>query len=201
MLRLFVGLEIPVELVRHLDDVRGGVEGARWQRDDQLHLTLAFIGEVPNKQLVEIVDTLSQIRFEPFDIALKGVGLFGKPGKPKALWAGIAEKNPVAHLHEKVTHALMQIGLEMETRKFTPHITLARFRRGAHARVGDWLSGNECLASDSMKVSYFTLFSSELTSESAYYTVEARFGGGALLPETMNMDDANTDGLGIDPFI
>ncbi|UTW55192.1 RNA 2',3'-cyclic phosphodiesterase [Kordiimonas sp. SCSIO 12610] len=177
MLRLFVGLEIPASMIDALEHVRGGVEGARWQRDDQLHLTLAFIGEIPNKQLGEIVDTLSQIRFEPFDMAIKGVGCFGKPKKPKSLWAGIENKRPVAHLHEKITHALMQIGLDMETRKFTPHITLARFKRGTDARIGDWLSTNDCLTSSPETVSNFTLFSSQLTSESAHYAVEAQFGG------------------------
>jgi len=189
MLRVFVAIEIPSSITEALEGTRGGVEGARWQRDDQLHLTLAFIGEVPNKQLTEIADELSRIHFKPFDLQLQGVDYFGKkPTKPNSLWAGVVDKEPLVHLHEKITHALMNIGLEMDTRKFKPHVTLARFKRGATARLGDWLSVNEALKTPTETIGHFSLFSSQLTSERAFYQVEARFG------EALSWEDAE-DGL------
>jgi 2'-5' RNA ligase len=176
MVRLFVGLEIPDTMRDALSDVRGGVEGAHWQRDDQLHLTLAFIGEVPKKAVHEIEGELSRISFAPFDFALKGVGLFGKPKQPKCLWASVEDKAPLVHLHEKIVNALARVDVEVERRKYKPHVTLARFRRGAQARVGDWLHYNENLWTPAETVQHFTLFSSQRTHDGSYYTVESRFG-------------------------
>ena len=176
MVRLFVGLEIPDNIREALSDVRGGVEGAHWQRDDQLHLTLAFIGDVPKKVMHEIEGELSRIHVAPFEFALRGVGLFGKPKQPKTLWAGVEDRKPLGHLHEKIVNALDRVDVEVERRKYKPHVTLARFRRGAQARVGDWLLNSEMLHTPAETVQHFTLFSSQLTHEGSYYTVESRFG-------------------------
>lgn len=176
MMRLFVGLEIPENLRNALIDVRGGVEGAHWQRDDQLHLTLSFIGDASRRTMREIEGELSRIVVTPFELELRGVGLFGKPKQPKTLWAGVGDKAPLVHLHEKICHALESVGVEVERRKYKPHVTLARFRRGAQARIGDWLTENENLRTPSVTVEHFTLFSSQLTHEGSFYMVESRFG-------------------------
>ncbi|WP_417449884.1 RNA 2',3'-cyclic phosphodiesterase [Kordiimonas sp.] len=176
MVRLFVGLEIPETIRDALSEVRGGVEGAHWQRDDQLHLTLAFIGDVPKKALHEIEGELSRVSVNPFDFALRGVGLFGKPKQPKCLWVGVEDKAPLVHLHEKIVNALARVDVDVERRKYKPHVTLARFRRGAQARIGDWLLHGENLYTPAETVQHFTLFSSQRTNEGSYYTVESRFG-------------------------
>ena len=91
MVRLFVGLELDPQLIGDIADARGGVESAHWQRDNQLHLTLAFIGDASRKAKREIEDALARIRFEPFEMTLSGVGMFGKPKQPKVLWAGVGK--------------------------------------------------------------------------------------------------------------
>lgn len=180
MARLFVALELDPLLIEDLDEARGGVESAHWQRDNQLHLTLAFIGDASRKVKREIEDTLSCIRFDPFELQLSGVGMFGKPKQPKELWAGVENKKPLVHLHEKIAAALTQIDVEIDRRRFKPHVTLARFRRGAPARVGDWLTYNERLHSRAMLVDRFVLFSSERTSEGSFYRHEAEFHAGGF---------------------
>ncbi|UTW58540.1 RNA 2',3'-cyclic phosphodiesterase [Kordiimonas sp. SCSIO 12603] len=176
MVRLFVGLEIPDTMHAALDETRGGVEEAHWQRDDQLHLTLAFIGDVSKNTMREVEDELARVSFDPFELSLSGVGMFGKPGNPKALWAGVGNKKPLKHLHEKILQALEPLELELDYRKYRPHVTLARFRKQAQSRVGDWLSVNEALKTPAETVSHFSLFSSQLTQNGSYYTVESRFG-------------------------
>ena len=175
MARLFVGLDIHEPLVADLAEARGGVESAHWQRDNQLHLTLAFIGDAPRKVTREIEYALADIRFEPFELSLAGVGMFGKPGNPKTLWAGVANRAPLQHLHEKIATALGRIDVEVDRRKYKPHVTLARFRRGAQARVGDWLTSNDRLATGTTTVESFVLFSSERTSEGSFFRPEAEF--------------------------
>ncbi|WP_374762925.1 RNA 2',3'-cyclic phosphodiesterase [Yunchengibacter salinarum] len=176
MQRLFVGLELSDPVRQALLAPRAGVEGARWQRDDQLHLTLAFIGMVDSHAHAEIVGELSRIPVAPFEMRLTGVGFFGKPGQPKALWAGVSDDGGLTRLHEKVCRALDRAGAPYEKRKFKPHVTLARFRRGAGARIGNWLNANEQLASPVETVQHFTLFSSTLTDEGSVYHTQARFG-------------------------
>lgn len=188
MARLFVGLELDPLMIGDLANARGGVEGAHWQRDNQLHMTLAFIGDASRKTKREIEDALARIRFEPFEMCLSGVGMFGKPKQPKVLWAGVEQKKPTVHLHEKIAAAMAQIDVEIDRRKFKPHVTLARFRRGAHARIGDWLTENERLLTQSMLVDRFVLYSSERTSEGSFYRHEAEFH--ALGHEMLNQEDA-----------
>ncbi|NVJ97694.1 MAG: RNA 2',3'-cyclic phosphodiesterase [Alphaproteobacteria bacterium] len=194
MVRLFVGLEIPENMRSALFDARGGVEGAHWQRDDQLHLTLAFIGDVPKRTFHEIEGELSRIVLTPFELSLRGVGLFGKPKQPKNLWAGVSDRAPLVHLHDKICHSLEMVGLEIDRRRYKPHVTLARFRRHAQARIGDWLTQHENLQTPSMTVEHFTLFSSQLTHEGSYYTVESRFGR-ALESEPEYEEDFGFAGL------
>lgn len=191
MARLFVALELDPLLIEDLDEARGGVESAHWQRDNQLHLTLAFIGDASRKVKREIEDTLSCIRFDPFELQLSGVGMFGKPKQPKVLWAGVADKKPLVHLHEKIAASLTQIDIEIDRRRFKPHVTLARFRRRAPARVGDWLTSNERLHSRPMLVDRFVLFSSERTSEGSFYRHEAEFHAGGLDMLSEDMMDEN----------
>lgn len=187
MIRLFVGLELTPSQQESLTYARGGVEGAHWQRDDQLHLTLAFIGEVTHRSMREIEGALSQIAFDPFDLAFTDVGMFGKFDMPKTLWAGVENKAPLMHLHEKVLTAVERTGVAMDRRRYKPHVTLARFKRGAYARIATWLAVNGVLRSPSETVRHFTLFSSHLTSDGPVYQVEARFGN--IADEDIQDDD------------
>lgn len=198
MVRLFVALELDRFQKSTLDLVRGGVESARWQRDNQLHLTLAFIGDVATSKLDDIDLALSGIRFDPFDLALFGVGSFGKPGRPKSLWAGVQDAGPVAHLHSKILWALERVGIATDRRRYKPHVTIARFpRHHIKARTADWLTNHATLKTPASTVSHFTLFSSGLSHDGAHYFSEARYGQmGRLDAEFCDQDiDEIYDGL------
>ena len=194
MPRLFVGLEIPEPFCTELMLPRSGVENARWQRDDQLHLTLAFIGDVSNRIAVDVEAELSRLSLPPLGLALSGVGFFGKPSQPKALWAGVSPPAPLTQLHEKISYAMGRIGAPVDPRRFLPHITLARFRRGVPARIGDWLSRNENLSSMPVPITHFSLFSSHLTEERAHYRVEARYGPSLITDLDQEELSHHTDG-------
>src|SRR6185437_1775902 len=127
MIRLFVALDLPENIRARLLELQGGVPGARWSTNQQLHLTLRFIGEVDGDVAHDIDDTLAVIRAPAFALELSGVGEFG--GKnPRALWAGVKPNDALLHLQRKIETAMQRIGLPAEQRKFTPHVTLARLR-------------------------------------------------------------------------
>ncbi len=173
-MRLFVGIELPETIRRALGLLRGGIRGAKWQRDDQFHLTLRFIGEVPPSHVDEIVGALAGISFSPFALRLSGVGLFGNGHQPRLLWAGVKDAAPLRHLARKVNHALERIGIEEEHRKFAPHVTIARFARRA-GPVDEWIGQHRDFSLPPFPVSHFSLFESHLLGEGARYEIEARF--------------------------
>lgn len=125
MIRLFTALEIPKTPSGRLQSLQSGLSGARWIEPESFHITLRFIGDVAEDTAVEIDETLSRLQAEPFDIELRGLGQFGN-NRPRAVWARIEESAPLLALQAHQETALQKIGLPPETRKFTPHITLAR---------------------------------------------------------------------------
>src|SRR5438067_5683754 len=133
MHRLFVAIRPPPAVRAHLLALMGGVGGARWQGDEQLHLTLRFIGEVDRHRAADIDAALAGIVHPPFEAAIDGVGSFERRGAPAALWAGVAPQEPLRTLHKKVDQAIVRTGLPPEGRAYLPHITLARLPRGAGA--------------------------------------------------------------------
>ncbi len=168
MLRLFVALPLPPEIRARLLGLMGGVNGARWQTEQQLHLTLRFIGEVDEARAEDIDSALGAISFQPFEVSLQGAGLFGDLRKPRMLWIGVGPETPLAHLAQKIDTAMVRMGLPADSRKFTPHITVARFK-GATGRVDRFLAANDQLFSAPWTVERFTLFRSHLAHSGAIY--------------------------------
>ncbi|MFN3233239.1 MAG: RNA 2',3'-cyclic phosphodiesterase [Alphaproteobacteria bacterium] len=177
MLRLFVGLSLPAEIRLRLMGVMGGVSGARWQTEDQLHLTLRFIGEVSEDRAEDIDSALDRLHFEPFDLTLRGLGTFGNDRKTRALWAGVSPEGPVADLAQKVEQAVVRTGLPPETRRYSPHITLARFRNGK-VRLDRVMAAGGDLMSTPWTVDRFHLYRSHLAHTGAAYEILASYPDG-----------------------
>jgi RNA 2',3'-cyclic 3'-phosphodiesterase len=175
MPRLFVAIRPPAPIRGQLLSMQGGVDGARWQDDEQLHITLRFIGDVDARTGHDIVDAMQSIHTAPFEIALSGVGRFDRRGIINTLWAGVTPHGPLANLHRKIDHALVRIGLPPERRAYFPHITLAR---GRMASASNFLAMNAGLVSGPFTVSHFVLFESTLGGEGARYSVVERWSLG-----------------------
>lgn len=174
MHRLFVALRPPPAIRERLLDLMEGVAGARWQDDEQLHLTLRFIGEVEAPVADDVLAALRSVAHKPFALALNGVGSFGKGGRPHTLWAGVAPHDEVAHLHRKVDQAIVRAGLAPERRAFAPHITIARMARSA-GPADAFLARHAGLASPPFPVSAFGLYESHMGRGGASYELIERF--------------------------
>lgn len=177
MRRLFVAIRPPGAGRAQLLAAMGGVAGARWQSEDQLHLTLRFVGDVDRHQAEDVHAALGTVRHPGFEIALAGVGSFERRGEPTTLWAGVAPQEPLKILHKKIDQAIARIGLGLERRAFQPHITLARLPRGA-GPIGSFLQSAGRLASAPFRVEDFFLYESRLTPEGAVYSVVGRYSLG-----------------------
>lgn len=132
-MRLFVALDLP-DTVRHaiselIAKLQAKSRGTRWIKPEDLHITLKFIGHVPDEKLSPIQTALSSIHTaQPVELHFRGMGFFPNEHRPRAFWCGIAASPNLAELAADIDRALVPLGVEAETRPFTPHLTLARFK-------------------------------------------------------------------------
>lgn len=174
MHRLFVALRPPLFIRTLLCDMMEGVAHARWQSDDQIHVTLRFIGEVDSRTAEDIGIALRSVRHPVFDITLDGIGTFARKGQVDTLWAGLSPTGALSALHKKIDHGLVRIGLPPEARAYRPHLTLARFGRHG-GDVSGFAARHAGLTSAPFRIESFGLFESRLGSTGARYEQQARY--------------------------
>ena len=174
MPRLFVALRPPLSVRNLLRGRMEGVADARWQTDDQIHITLRFIGEVDGLAAEDIGLALQSVRHPPFDIALEGIRTFDRKGRIDALWAGLSPVDALTALHNKIDHMMVRIGLPPEGRAYRPHVTLARFGRHG-GDVAAFAAHNAGLTSASFRIESFGLFESRLGQTGARYEQVSRY--------------------------
>lgn len=174
MPRLFTAIEIP-EIVRaQLALVRGNLPGAKWVEMEDMHLTIRFFGDIGNLEADELVSTLARVDFDPFELKITGLGVFGGRD-PRALFAGIADSEPLNALQRASERAARAARLPPETRAFKPHITLARLKNAKPELVARFLSARPPLQAWPFTVDQFTLMSSRPGVGGGPYVREERF--------------------------
>ncbi len=172
--RLFVALRPPDRVAEALLDTMEGLPGARWQDADNLHVTLRFVGEVDRHMESDLTAALESVVFVPFSLRITGVGHFEGKGRARSIWARVAPGAELDLLQMRVEVACRCAGLAPETRRFTPHITLARLNSGS-APIGDWLQANGALSLGPWQADGFSLFESDLTPNGALYSEIIKF--------------------------
>jgi len=127
-IRSFVAVELPASFRQEIGRLQGPIatEGLRLVRPDLVHITLKFLGDVPEKDLNAVAAALSEVKTEPFSVRVKGLGAF--PGKSvRVLWLGL--EGDFSRLFLGIENALEPLGFPPEARGFSPHITLGRVGR------------------------------------------------------------------------
>jgi len=174
MHRLFVAIRPPEAVLDLLLDTMEGLPGVRWQDEQQLHLTLRFVGEVERPLAEDLAAALGALRFEAFAMRIAGIGRFDHH-KRGALWAGVEPRAPLAVLAGKIERICVSVGLAPERRAFHPHVTLARWGRGAGGSLDPWLACHAALSSEEFAVDTVTLYQSHLGRAGAYYEAMANY--------------------------
>ena len=177
MHRLFAALRPPPAIRTALAAVMEGLPGARWQDDEQLHITLRFIGEVDRHQAEDVAAALTGVAAPAVIARVEGVGTFDARGHVDTLWARVLPQEPLAALHRKVDQALARAGIAPDPRRYLPHVTLARFgRRTADpAAIARWIEAHAALATAPFPLDHLLLYESHLTRDGARYEAVARW--------------------------
>jgi 2'-5' RNA ligase len=174
MHRLFVAIRPPEDIRDLLIDAMDDSADFRWQDEEQLHLTLRFIGEVERPVANDLAGALGGVRAQRFALRINGLGRFEQRNSG-ALWAGVEPNEPVAALAAKIERVCLAIGLEPERRAYHPHITLARWKGRRTRELESFLTRKRGLVSDWFEVDRFTLFESRLSRHGAHYEPVAEF--------------------------
>ena len=174
MPRLFTGLELPETIAAELAQLRGGIAGARWVEPQNYHITLRFVGDIDLRLAREMAGALEEIRRPPLTIEFEGMGWFGAH-KPRAIVARIKPTPPLVELQGEHERRVRRIGLAPETRKFAPHVTLARLNRAAPLAVADYLGHRAFLAQRQFEATRFVLYSARESTGGGPYIVEAAY--------------------------
>ena len=128
-MRLFIAINFNNDTRSRLlalrDELRGQSQRGNFSAPENIHLTLAFLGECDGKQTADVKSALSDVSFKPFEITVDCVGRFRREGGD-IWWAGLRENKPLSALHRDLADRLTAVGFTLEQRKFAPHITLGR---------------------------------------------------------------------------
>ena len=175
MIRLFAAIAAPPEIGEGLARRQQGLPGARWRPPETLHITLRFFGQVPEPMASDLDTELALVAGAPFDLVLEGVGSFGEGKDLRAVWAGVAESQPLRQLAGRCEAAARRAGLKPEKRTYKPHVTLAYLKRADPLRVAAWVQGHNLLRSPPFRVDGFGLYSSWPTTEGSRYDLEREY--------------------------
>ena len=181
--RLFIALATPAsvraKLTAHIDRLRKSCPevSASWSREENLHLTLKFLGETP----VAKVESLSQAAaraagaLERFELVVKGCGSFPPRGQPRVLWLGIEDPSGgLSKLHQRLEDECFQAGFARERRAFHPHLTIARLRKPQGSRQLAELHKEIGFETETVGVSALMLVRSELRPEGSRHSTIAQ---------------------------
>ena len=174
-MRAFVAIEVPGKVVDSLVDFQkeipaAGVDVKLVEREN-LHVNLKFLGEIDEAQAADVQSRLGKLTLRGGDMAVRGVGAFPSPSRPRVVWAGLMKEHeeilePIA---QEVISALEGIG-ESDDRPFRAHITLGRVRSNRNLEaLGELLRHNAEREFGEFKVSEIKLKSSVLAPSGPVY--------------------------------
>lgn len=179
-MRAFVAVQPPEsvldDLERYVEPRRDADSTLRWTRPPAWHLTLAFMAELADRNVDELVERLAETTAAAadFELSLAGAGAFPNPGKAKVLWAGVdGEVAQLSHLAGNVRSACSRSGVAVEGGEFRPHLTLARLSRPMD--ITRWLRIFQLYRSEPWPVTELVLYQSHLGHGPARYQVVEEF--------------------------
>lgn len=169
-MRTFIAIDIPKNLKEKIynafNNERKNMKGVKWVEEENLHITLKFLGEIKEEKIKEIEKILDEVshKFKSFEVSLGQLGGFPDFKNPRVLWIGVLPSEKIEEIFKFVEERVERISIEREERKFHPHITVARIKE----RKGIYFERKKF--DNKFKVDNVVLFKSDLRPEGPVYT-------------------------------
>jgi 2'-5' RNA ligase len=180
-IRSFIAIELSSgakeEVSRVLEELKKAKADVKWVKPNAVHLTLKFLGYVPEEKIPKIKECLEEVcrNFSPFDIALGGIGTFPFWTRPKVLWIGIGEgKEKVKSLAKEIEKVMTPEGFEKSSLGFKAHITAGRIKPPGKIKHLQKISNDIQIEQIASHIDKVILYKSDLTSEGAIHTPLAK---------------------------
>ncbi|VVB73299.1 RNA 2',3'-cyclic phosphodiesterase [uncultured archaeon] len=170
-MRAFIAIEVPQDIAANAAKVQPELpqDAVKLAQEGKMHLTLRFLGnDVKDEQVPAIKEAISSIKFEPFAVECKGIGVFPNPHYIRVVWAGIDSGGRLEAISKELNEKLVPLGFETEP--FTSHLTIARVRR--RIDLSDFISKHkdDVFGEFAVKQGDVRLKRSQFTSGGAVYT-------------------------------
>ncbi|HEY6763368.1 MAG TPA: RNA 2',3'-cyclic phosphodiesterase [Candidatus Sulfotelmatobacter sp.] len=137
-MRLFIALDLHESIRENVstfvNSVKGFAPGARWARPESLHVTLKFIGQMPEDQVPQLQHILTELRAKAFEIHVREYGFFPTAKAARVFWIGIHAGAQLAALAHDIDARTSALGIPREEHSFNPHLTIARRSGGSGSR-------------------------------------------------------------------
>lgn len=182
-IRIFLSVGVGAKIRQRVLDLQGSLSetlsGVRWVDEESLHVTLLFLGEVDELDLVSICRIAKEVgkKLPPFTMEVGGMGCFPNPRRPKVLWVGITEGGEdLQRMHESLESPLMENGCyRREERAYSPHLTLGRVTgEDESVNWSELLGEHESWQGGTIMVEEILVMSSELRRDGPVYSVVGR---------------------------
>lgn len=175
--RSFIALEINEEVRANLKELltalRQTSAAVKWVEPENLHLTLKFLGEVPEEQIADITTALQGVAqsVAAFEFTVQGAGGFPDLHRPRVLWVGVKAIPPLMQLQQLVETAMERLGFAKEGRAYHPHITIGRVKAPTEiSKVVAVMNKHKDTVFGTVTPTHLTLFRSDLSWEGPTYT-------------------------------
>ena len=192
-MRCFTAVELPEPVRAHLADIADRLriipslkDAASWVKPENLHITLKFLGDIPDGRVQDLANAFRRLPFPPLTLTLDHFLVLPGQGPARVLAAHVAgDVKPLIHLFNQIESASQPLGVRREGRPFKPHVTLARFRRPTNRMTAATLIrivNPALLPAPTFTATEFTLFQSTLTPAGPIYTAVAQIRTGEAEP-------------------
>ncbi len=180
-IRAFIAIELPDDVKANLSILLNKLKprqerAVKWVDPESIHLTLKFLGNVPESKTVDITQSITNATqgIEPFTLALQGLGAFPNLRSPRVAWVGVGgDVEAVTRIHRQIDQAMVPLGFPPEKRSFSPHLTLGRVRDKAthkeRADLGKAIEWIKVKNPSPFSVDHVSLMQSTLTRDGAIY--------------------------------
>ncbi|MGE5404610.1 MAG: RNA 2',3'-cyclic phosphodiesterase [Candidatus Saccharibacteria bacterium] len=182
-MRLFIAADLPAPIKRQLVDLRNqvsrGVKGVKWVEDQNLHLTLKFLGEVDDSLLPKIIEQSGRVisGSKEIRLSLGEIGYFPNKNNPRVVWEGLkGETDKINSLGTSLDKALETLGFEIEKSR-KAHLTLGRIKLAdGLEQMFNNISNIKYPAKSDFVINELTLYESQLTRQGPIYSVLEKYG-------------------------